>query len=680
LHWFGPLQRCFPSMSWSQWPEQHAELIVQMSPVGLHEVAGTSQLPATQLSEQQSVLAEHFWWNERQVAQLTPGKQVGPKQQPFEQVVVLQTQAPPMHACPGAHAGFAPQVQAPFVQPSASDGLHGVHVPPFLPQVATDGASQVFPEQHPVVHVCAQPSQVLFTHGPPLHATQVAPPKPHAVATLPCWQAPFWQQPDGQLAALHTHAPPTHASPTPHGEAPPHAQAPPTHASEVVVSQTTHSAPPVPQVASEGGPHVAPLQHPLGHEVASQTHFPFWQCCPAPHAAAPPQVHVPVVHPSDTVGSHVTQPPPIAPQALIDIGAHALPLQQPIGHDVASHVHAPPTQCCPIAHGPPAPQAHAPPLHESARTGSQGTHMDPPAPQAPTEGIVQALPAQQPVVQVWAHPEHTPALHVWPAPHGVHAAPIVPHAVGEEAVQALPLQHPVGHDVASQVHAPATQCCPAAHGAALPQAHAPFLHESARTGSHGAQALPAGAHAAADVAVHAPFAQHPLAHDVASHAQAPKEQCWPGAHAALAPHTHAPAVQAVLSVGSHATHAAPPIPHVASEDGMHAFSAQHPLGHDAALHTHWALRHACPVAHAGAPPQVQLPSVHPSASFGSHATQVAPFIPHNVTDGFVHASPAQQPLGQEAAQTPLPLDVEAPPMPPVPDEELGMPPEPAVLA
>jgi hypothetical protein len=64
----------------------------------LHAVAGTSQLPFTQLSEQQSVLVEHFWWNDKHVAQFTPAKQLVPKQQPFEQVVALQMQAPFWHA------------------------------------------------------------------------------------------------------------------------------------------------------------------------------------------------------------------------------------------------------------------------------------------------------------------------------------------------------------------------------------------------------------------------------------------------------------------------------------------------------------------------------------------------------------------------------------------------------
>jgi hypothetical protein len=88
-----------------------------------------------------------------------------------------------------------PQVHAPFVQPSASDGLHVVHAPPFWPQFASEGASHVLPEQHPVLHVCAQPAQTLFTHWPPPHATHETPPEPHAVATLPGWQAPFWQHP-----------------------------------------------------------------------------------------------------------------------------------------------------------------------------------------------------------------------------------------------------------------------------------------------------------------------------------------------------------------------------------------------------------------------------------------------------------------------------------------------------
>jgi hypothetical protein len=519
------------------------------------------------------------------------------------------------------------------------------------------------------------------------------PPEPHAVATLPGWHAPFSQHPAGQLAALHTHAPPTHASPWPHGGLVPHWQAAPTHESAVLGWHTMHAAPPAPHVASDGELHVAPLQQPLGHEVVSQTHCPLWQRCPAAHGRALPQVHEPAEHASASVGSHVMQPPPEIPHALIDIAVQVLPLQQPIGHEVASQVHAPAKQCCPARQAAPAPQAHAPLVHESERTRSHCTHVDPPIPQPPTEGTVHALPLQQPVVHVWAQPEHTPASQVSPVPHGVHLAPAVPHAVCDGGVHVLPLQQPVGHEVASHVQAPATQCWPAAQGAPVPQVHAPFMQESAVTASQGTHAPPTGPQAVTDIGVHVVPLQHPVVHEVASHAQAPPAQCWPAAHAALVPQEHAPFVHAGERLGSHATHAAPPIPHVASEDVVQALPAQHPFGHDCELHTHCPLRHAWPELQAAPPPQVQLPPVHPSASFGSHGMQAAPLLPHSIAEGLVHALPEQQPVGQfvalqappssgpsaaaSAASAPpsaglpelvLPvlLEAEAPPMPPLP--------------
>jgi hypothetical protein len=36
--------------------------VLHVSPVRLQELAGTSHLPPTQLSEQQSVLRVHDWW------------------------------------------------------------------------------------------------------------------------------------------------------------------------------------------------------------------------------------------------------------------------------------------------------------------------------------------------------------------------------------------------------------------------------------------------------------------------------------------------------------------------------------------------------------------------------------------------------------------------------------------
>ena len=66
-----------------------------------------------------------------------------------------------------------------------------------------------------------------------------------------------------------------------------------------------------------------PLQHPFGHEVASQTHCPFvvlhrW---PLEHAA------------------QAAPPLPQEPFASDAYGTQVLPLQQPLGHEAASHTH-----------------------------------------------------------------------------------------------------------------------------------------------------------------------------------------------------------------------------------------------------------------------------------------------------------------------------------------------------
>ena len=88
-----------------------------------------------------------------------------------------------------------------------------------------------------------------------------------------------------------------------------------------------HAAPPAPHCegdSEEKGTHVLPLQQPLGHELALQTHWPVvvlhvWPALQAPHAA------------------------PAAPQELLDSEAYAsqvpLDVQQPLGQEVASQTH-----------------------------------------------------------------------------------------------------------------------------------------------------------------------------------------------------------------------------------------------------------------------------------------------------------------------------------------------------
>jgi hypothetical protein len=87
-----------------------------------------------------------------------------------------------------------------------------------------------------------------------------------------------------------------------------------------------------------------------------------------------------------------------------------LPLQQPFGHDVASHTHAPTDL-----------------LHSSPEL--QAWHAEPPAPHEPLDSLARAshvVPLQQP-----AHDDppqvHVPPLHACPVEHALQAAPPVPH-------------------------------------------------------------------------------------------------------------------------------------------------------------------------------------------------------------------------------------------------------------
>jgi hypothetical protein len=102
--------------------------------------------------------------------------------------------------------------------------------------------------------------------------------------------------------------------------------------------------PPVPQDVedwAEYASHTFPLQQPLGHEVASQTHCP-----------------VALLH--SWPDGHAAQVAPLEPQEVLDSpesGSHALPLQQP--------AHAPPPQLhTPLEQVSPVPQAlqAAPPV------------------------------------------------------------------------------------------------------------------------------------------------------------------------------------------------------------------------------------------------------------------------------------------------------------------------------
>lgn len=109
-------------------------------------------------------------------------------------------------------------------------------------------------------------------------------------------------------------------------EPPPHVQAPAVHDSPD--AHAAHATPPVPQAApdcDEVGTHVLPLQQPVAHEVASQTHRPA------------------VLHSWPV--AHVAHAAPAVPHDALDCdpkGTHApVAEQQPLGQVFASHPHDP---------------------------------------------------------------------------------------------------------------------------------------------------------------------------------------------------------------------------------------------------------------------------------------------------------------------------------------------------
>ncbi len=290
------------------------------------------------------------------------GVHVLPWQQPVGHEVALQTHAPPMQACPVAQGGPLPHWHAPVAeQLSARVVSHATHAAPPVPQADKDGGLHVGPEQHPVVHVVAQPLHApLLQVSPPGHAWQADPPLPHAVCKFPGW-------------------------------------------------------------------HRLPAQHPVGHEVPSHTQVPLRQCWLGPHSAAPPHWHTPAAEqPSARIGSHTVHALPGLLQAFTERGVHVVPLQHPVGQEVALHTHVPPEHCWPAPHGAPDPQRHSPAAEQ---------------------------------------------LSAWVALHATHVAPFAPQLVSDRVLHVLPVQQPPGHEVASQTQSPARQRWPGEQALVPPHVH-----------------------------------------------------------------------------------------------------------------------------------------------------------------------------------------------------------------
>jgi hypothetical protein len=349
--------------------------------------------------------------------------------------------------------------QKPYVQ-DAFLPEHVTQLFPPLPQsvIVSPGWQMSSASQHPsgqVVGVHVAPWHTPATHeSPDAHASQAAPPVPHAFRVVPVWHTPEpLQQPVGQVEALHAatlQLPAVQLSPDGHAVqvAPPvpHAafvlpgwqtpvmsqqpvghvmalqvdplQAPPTQVS--VDGQVAHVAPPVPQNAVVVPASQIPVlsQQPVGQLAALQgggLQVPALHVSPVGHAVhvAPPVPHALELDP-------VSQKPSVS--------------QHPVGHVMA--LHATPT--------------HAPARHASP--GGHGSHGKPPAPQAEVLVPASHLPAlsQQPVMHVrglHVRPSQAPVRQASPVGQASHACPPLPQAVvlvpGWHVPD--PSQHPVGH-------------------------------------------------------------------------------------------------------------------------------------------------------------------------------------------------------------------------------------------
>jgi hypothetical protein len=348
----------------------------------------------------------------------------------------------------------------------------------------------------------AQPHVPAVQASPAAHATQARPPLPHALPVVPARQAPDEQQPVQELVS-HVHAPLAQRSPAPQlpvWQTPPHpSSAPQAVPEQLGVHPHVPLDPPPPHVKGEA--HCPPAQH----------------ACPLPPHAPQLVPHVcPVLHEAQVV-------PPCPQAALLVPGSHVVPEQHPV-HDVGSHSHTPPAQCCPVAHDP---AAHVPPQPSSAphafplQSGAQPHRLlCPPPPHV--SGAPQAPLAQQ-GCPLPPHVPQSPVPHACPLEHAAHATPPVPHAAASvPGRQALPLQHPV-HEVASQWQVPPTQRWPCSHE---PVVHVP-LHPSLCP-----QAFPA------QLGWHAPAPQMlgaPPPPQVCPTAQPPQEITFPQ-RPAISPH------------------------------------------------------------------------------------------------------------------------------------------------
>jgi len=224
---------------------------------------------------------------------------VVPEQQPVVHVV-----AHPVHT---PDAQFWPAGQLLHALPALPHALSVLPPWHWLPAQHPD-AHEVASHTHPPLRQCwpmthAAPLPHLHTpaaeqesDSPVGHAAHAVPGGAQAarekVVHAPCEQQPLVHDVGSQVQT-----PWEQWRPAPHGGPVPHLHEPlESQVSAAIMSQLTHVAPAAPHAWSDRGSHVAPLQHPPEHDVASHplhapasvhTQAPPTQLCPGGHARPP---------------------------------------------------------------------------------------------------------------------------------------------------------------------------------------------------------------------------------------------------------------------------------------------------------------------------------------------------------------------------------------------------------
>jgi hypothetical protein len=254
-----PPRHCWPEAQGAPEPHWHAPVAEQPS-----DVVGSQAVqafPPAPHAETEIVVV--------QVPPFAP-----PSQHPEGHDAALQTHSPAEHTWPGPHGALAPHAHAPVAEQLSATALsQATQVPPAAPQLETDRAAHVDPmQQSPGQDAASQ------MHWPPAHlcpATQAGP--------LPQAHSPCEEQLSARLLSQAVQAPPflphaategaLHSLPAQHPSV--HLAVQLLHAPEVHVSpmgHALHAPPPAPHAPGVlPGSHVDPLQHPVGHDLASQT-------------------------------------------------------------------------------------------------------------------------------------------------------------------------------------------------------------------------------------------------------------------------------------------------------------------------------------------------------------------------------------------------------------------------